>query len=182
MTLFHDNPKLAVNDEYMTRKSAWEDIYEYIPDRFKNGNGKGNTVVWEAFYGSGTSAKYLREMGFKVYSKNEDFFKVTKKKLDSKKIGLVVSNPAFSRKAEVLRRLKELGIPFILLLPTTTIHTKYFKNIFEGDKNIQLIFPYKKRQFDKQGLKPGEKQNDNCSFYTLYICWKVGMKNDITFF
>ena len=56
MANFKDSPHFDVNDEYMTRKSAWEDIYEYIPDRFKN--GKGNTVVWEAFYGSGTSAKY----------------------------------------------------------------------------------------------------------------------------
>ena len=178
MAVFKDSPKFAVNDEYMTRKSAWEDIYKYIPKKIKN----GNTVVWEAFYGSGDSAKYLREMGFKVYSKDEDFFNVTKDKLIYKKIGITITNPAFSCKAEVLKRLKELGIPFVLLVPTTVLHTLYFKNIFKGDKNIQLLFPYKKRQFDKQGLKPGEKQNDNCSFYTVYICWKVGMKNDITFF
>ena len=178
MANFKDSPHYAVNDEYMTRKSAWEDIFPYIPDRFKN----GNTVVWEPFFGNGQSAKYLREMGFKVYSKNEDFFKVTKEKLDSKKIGLVITNMPFSHKQKVFERLKELGIPFVLLLPTTTIHTLYFKKAFGDDKAIQLIFPYKKRQYDKMGLAPGEKQNDNCSFYSLYVCWKVGMKNDITFF
>jgi hypothetical protein len=182
MANFEDAHHFEVNDEYMTRKSAWEDIFPYIPKKFKNGNKNGNTVVWEAFYGSGTSAKYLREMGFKVYSKDEDFFKVTKKKLESKGIGLIITNPAFSRKQEAFERLKELGIPFVVLVPTTVLHTLYFKNVFEGDKDIQLIFPYRKRQFDKMGLKPGEKQNDNCSFYTVYICWKVKMNKNIIFF
>lgn len=178
MANFKDSPKFEVNDEWMTRKSAWEDIYEYIPDRFKN----SKAVVWEPFYGSGTSAKYLREMGFKVYSKDEDFFKVTKKKLDSKGIELVITNMPFSIKADVFERLKLLDIPFICLVPTTSIHTKYFKESFEKkNKFIQLIIPYKKRQYDKMGLAPGEKQNDNCSFYSLYVCYKVKLKNDIIF-
>ena len=96
----------------------------------------------------------------------------------SKKLSLIISNPPFSKKAEVLKRLKSLGIPFILLVPTTVMHTKYFKETFGNDKRIQLIIPHKKRQFDKVGLK---NQKDNCSFYTIYICWKVGLKEDIIF-
>ena len=56
-------------------------------------------------------------------------------------------------------------------VPTTVLHTKYFKEAF-GDKEIQLIIPFRKRQFDKIGL---DKQKNNCSFYTLYICWKMDL-------
>ena len=40
MSCFHDSPKFETNDEYMTRKSAWEDIKEFIPT---------DKVIWECF-------------------------------------------------------------------------------------------------------------------------------------
>ena len=42
MTCFHDSPTFENNDEYMTRKSAWEDIHEYIPK---------TKIIWECFHG-----------------------------------------------------------------------------------------------------------------------------------
>ena len=67
-----------------------------------------------------------------------------------------------------------------MLVPTTCLHTQYFKDTFK-DETIQLIIPYKKRQFDKIGKNPGLKQKDNCSFYTLYVCWKIELPKDIYF-
>ena len=40
------NTIFDVNDEYFTPKSAWEAIKDYIPK---------DKVIWEAFYGNGTS-------------------------------------------------------------------------------------------------------------------------------
>ena len=41
-----------------------------------------------------------------------------------------------------------------MLVPTTTLHTKYFKELFVDDR-IQVILPHKKRQFtsNKKTLK-----------------------------
>ena len=178
MANFKNSHHFDVNDEYMTRKSAWEDIFPYIPDRFKNGKAK----IWEPFKGNGQSGTYLKELGFDVYMKDENFFNVSKDKLSKKNIELIITNMPFSIKADVFEKLKLLDIPFICLVPTTTIHTKYFKETFDKkNKFIQLIIPYKKRQYDKMGLAPGEKQNDNCSFYSLYVCYKVKLKNDVIF-
>ena len=66
-------------------------------------------------------------------------------------------------------------------MPTTTLHTKYYRDIFgENIKDLQLIIPKDKIQFynlenDKMVYK------NNCSFYTIYLCYKIGLKKDLTF-
>ena len=92
----------------MTPKSAWEEIHQLIP--------KGK-VIWEAFYGDGNSGTYLRELGFEeVIHEPINFFEHD--------LGdLVVSNPPFSLKKQVLERLVSLDKPFILLMPIATLAT-----------------------------------------------------------
>lgn len=164
MALFNDCPKWTTHDSYMTRKEAWADISQYIPN---------NAYIWEAFYGDGRSGKYLEELGFQVYHEDIDFF-------ESNPSGTthIISNPPYTQKREVFERLKLLGKPFIMLVPTTVLHTKYFKETFQ-DEHIQLIIPFRKRQFDK--LEGGKivEQKDNCSFYTLYVCWRMNLDKDI---
>ena len=54
------------HDDYMTPKSACENIQMYIPK---------DKVIWEAFHCDGTSAANLRELGFNVVSEDVDFYK-----------------------------------------------------------------------------------------------------------
>ena len=99
------------HDDYMTPKSAWQNIKDYIPK---------DKLIWEAFYGNGDSGKYLTELGFTNIHKDLDFFE--------NDIGeIVVSNPPFTLCEEVLARLKELNKPFILLMPSSKIFTQYFR-------------------------------------------------------
>ena len=42
------------DDDYMTPKSAWESVAHLIPR---------DKVIYEAFYGDGTSGRHLRELG-----------------------------------------------------------------------------------------------------------------------
>ena len=88
---------------------------------------------------------------------------------------VLVSNPPYSLKKEVFTRLKKLDKPFMMLVPTTTLHTKYFKELFVDDR-IQVIFPHKKRQFisNKKTLK-----KSGCSFYTCYVCYKMELPKDV---
>lgn len=142
------------HDDYMTPKSAWENIQEYIPK---------DKTIWEAFYGDGKSGKYLEELGFKVIHQQVDFF-------ENNLGDIVVSNPPFSKVPDILIRLVELNKPFILIMPTSKIITQYFRKLFSNNKDkIKIIIPRKRIQFIKDGLTKENK----CNFDCFYYCWKI---------
>lgn len=153
------------HDDYMTPKSAWEAIQKYIPKDKK---------IWEAFYGDGSSAKDLRTLGYSVISEEVDFFK--------NDLGdIIVSNPPFSKKKEVMKRMKELGKPFILIMPSNTINTSYMRNLFsDADNPLQIIIPRKRIHFKKlvNGKIP-ENWGNRCNFDCFYYCWKMNLPRDI---
>jgi len=157
------NHTLSKHDDYMTPKSAWENIKHFIP---------ADKIIWEAFYGDGASGKYLQELGFNVIHQNKDFFQ--------NDLGdIIVSNPPFSKTKEVLQRLKVLQKPFILILPALKIHTLYMKDFFKDDK-LQIIIPRKRIHFKKcVDGKPVEGWKDATSFECFYYCWKMGLPRDI---
>ncbi len=151
------------HDDYMTPKYAWENIKHIIPR---------DKVIWEAFYGNGDSGKYLTELGFNTIHEEVDFFE--------NDLGeIIVSNPPFSLSKEVLTRLKELGKPFIMILPSSKINTQYFRKLF-SEENIQIIIPRKRIHFVKlvNGEKP-EGWKNACNFDCFYYCWKMELPKDI---
>lgn len=150
------NKEFIVYDDYMTPKYAWDNIKEYIPK---------DKIIWEAFMGDGKSGEYLKDLGLNVIHNENDFFK-------SNEGDIIVSNPPFSKCKEILRRLKELDKPFILILPSSKINTQYFR-IFKND--IQLIIPPKRIQF----LKNGNELNNKCNFDCFYYCYKINLSKDI---
>lgn len=151
-----------LHDDYMTPKSAWEDIKHLIPK---------DKVIWEAFYGDGTSGQYLKELGFNVIHEPIDFFQHNYG-------DIVVSNPPFSQAKNILNRLIELDKPFILLLPSSKINTSYFRQW--KDKDIQIIIPRKRIHFNK--IVNGELQEgkSSCNFDCFYYCYKINLPRDIT--
>jgi hypothetical protein len=168
-SMFQCNPVKTSHDEYYTRKSHWEDIIEYIDS---------DKIIWEAFMKDSVSKSpiYLQELGRDVeWNTTEDIF--TQNKRDD---SIIVSNLPFSIKKEIFQHLKNIDQPFIILAPSTCLHTKYFFETFK-DENIQLIIPSTKRNFDKyvDGVKVDGPSN--CSFYTLYICFKAGLDHDLNF-
>lgn len=154
------------HDDYMTPKSAWEAIKNYIPQ---------NKKIWESFPGDFTSAQYLRELGFDVICEDVDFF-------DHNLGEIIVSNPPFSIANKVLTRLVEIEKPFILILPSSKINTQYVRQLFinQHDK-LQIIIPRKRIQFNKlvDGKVPKDYKNC-CNFDCFYYCWKIGLDRDLT--
>jgi len=162
MAGFHTKTFLK-HDDYMTPESAWINIKEYIPK---------NKIIWEAFYGDGNSGKYLEKLGFNVIHNQNDFFK-------SDEGEIVVSNCPFSKKKEVLTRLKELNKPFILILPASTITTQYIRELFKDDK-LQIIIPRRRIHFDKKiNGKTPENWKNACNFDCFYYCYKMNLDKDI---
>ena len=99
---------MVKHDDYMTPFSAWKDVSAYIPRHL---------TLWEAFYGDGTSGDHLAELGFDVIHEDVDFF--------THDLGeCVVTNPPFSELPRVLARLRELGKPFVVIMPCSTLTTK----------------------------------------------------------
>jgi hypothetical protein len=154
------------HDDYMTPKSAWENIKDFIPK---------NKIIWEAFYGNGQSGKFLEELGFNVIHKEIDFFK-------SNEGEIIVSNPPFSQIKDILKRLKELDKPFIIIMPCSKIHTSYLRNNFKNNNDIQLIIPRKRIQFEKyKDNKKIEGIKSKCNFDCFYYCYKINLMHNITY-
>ena len=151
------------HDDYMTPKSAWENIKHLIPR---------NKVIWEAFYGDGKSGEYLKDLGFDVINEPIDFFE--------NNVGdIIVSNPPFSKTKEVMKRLKELDKPFIIILPASKICTSYIRENYKNEK-LQIIIPKKRIHFEKQiNGKPIEGWKNACNFDCFYYCYKMGFDKDI---
>ena len=115
-------------------------------------------TLWEAFYGDGTSGHHLAELGFDVIHEDVDY-------------------PPFSELPRVLARLRELGKPFVVIMPCSTLTTRYFRDLFQ---DIQVIVPRRRIQFRK--LVDGvEVPAGRYSFDCLYYCWRLGLPRDVVF-
>jgi hypothetical protein len=150
------------HDDYMTPKHAWGDIKQYIPK---------DKLIWEAFYGDGTSGQHLTELGFNVIHEQVDFFE--------NDLGeIIVTNPPFSQTKEIMTRLLILDKPFILILPSSKINTSYFRAW--KNKGLQIIIPRKRIHFTKlvDGKVP-DKYKSSCNFDCFYYCYKIGLPTDI---
>lgn len=92
-------------DEYYTLEKDVEIIAQHLIRPMK---------VWCPF--DSEFSKFppvLERHGHKVIATSYDFFKTD----PPEGTEAIISNPPFSRKKEVLERIKQLGIPFALILP-----------------------------------------------------------------
>lgn len=169
MANLKDCAKFNIHDDFFTRKKSWEQITPYL-DKEK--------VIYEfCLLNSNEQSKtYLQELGYKVIGNKEiDFLK---KNEEEDKCDILVSNIPFSNeiKKKILKKLVELDKPFIIIMNSMNLFTKYFKEITEG-KEIYFIYPSTKLHYDK--FKDGElvESKNNTSFYSIYVCYKVIDKN-----
>ena len=139
-------------DDYSTPKHVFEDVEHLIP----------KTRCWE----EGKSGQFLRELGYDVIHENKDFFTYEPDDYD-----FIYSNPPFSKLKKVMTRMKELGKPFVLILPAPVMNNQYFGKLFPDD-DIQVIVPPKRINFIKP--KDDGKRN-HASLDCNYYCWKMNL-------
>lgn len=154
--------QLHTDDEYYTPKELWEAIKDYLP--------KKDTVVWEAFYGNGKSGNILSDLGCTVIQSNTDFFDDNSKIIE--KADMIISNIPFSKKKEILAKLKDIDKPFIIIMPASTIFTQYLRDTFGNQ--IQIIVPKQRMHFEKNGVIMKRTSFDSC-----YFCYKMNLEKDI---
>ena len=150
------------SDNYITNKYEWERIKEYIPT---------DKIIWSPFYCDGKQKEYFKELGYDIIHEDKDFFSYTPE------YDIIIDNPPFSKKNEILNKLNDLDKPFILICPSMMLSYKYFQTNFK-DKNIQLIIPYKRMNFKHLN---SNKKNYSPPFASFYYCYKMNLPKDIIF-
>ena len=156
------------NDEFVTPPYVWVSIKRFIPK---------DITIWEPFYYDGKSGDTLKTLGFSVIHEDIDFFKHDKG-------DVVISNPPFSQWKEILARLKNLKKPFILLLPSAKLSSKFFRNLFPSLQDIQLIIPRQRIQFHAYKNTNGKIVKyvpNKCSFDCFFYCYRMKFEKDLNF-
>ena len=150
------------SDNYITNKYEWERIKDYIPT---------DKIIWSPFYCDGKQKEYFKELGYDIIHEDKDFFSYTPE------YDIIIDNPPFSKKNEILNKLNDLNKPFIIICPSMMLSYKYFQTNFK-DKNIQLIIPYKRMNFKHLN---SNKKNYSPPFASFYYCYKMNLPKDIIF-
>lgn len=125
------------------------DCYEtpgYVLDAVLSRLNPDMQYIFEPFRGSGFSTDYMRQKGFVVTNGDyDDFFlhdtkpSVPAEAAERQLEMVVVTNPPFSKKKQILEKFKALNITkMALLLPPGTLFLKYWVELFPQN-NVQLI-------------------------------------------
>ena len=153
--------KINQTDNYMTNKDEWFRIKSFIPKDKK---------IWCPFYCDGSQKAYFNEMGFDVIHEDKDFFNY------EPDFDIIIDNPPFSIKKEILLKLKKLDKPFILICPSMMLSFKYFQELFKN--NIQIIIPEKRIKFTQLN---STNKNYTPPFASFYFCYKMNLDKDMIF-
>lgn len=119
--------------------------------------------------------KIFKENGFNVIATDiehgYDFFKYE----PIEKYDIIISNPPFSLKDKILKRIQELGKPFALLLPLPTLQGE---KRFGSLQNTQALIFDKRINFYKD--KAHTIGQSGAAFASIYIC-KDFLPKDLIF-
>lgn len=149
-------------DEYYTPPILVKPILDFI---------KPNSTIWCPFDTEDSEfVIQLRNVGHKVlYSHiwyGQDFF-VYEPKED---YDYIISNPPFTKKLDVFKRLYEIGKPFAMICGLPILNYQEVGEFFL-DKELQLLIVDKKVSFD----------GNTASFNNSYFCYKM-LPRDLMFY
>ena len=159
------NKAYNVQDDYYTPPILVRPILRYVQDYFDNRESRGIHTIYCPFDTQDSEyVRSLHEAGYNVIygsiETGQDFFELQ----IPERADLVISNPPFSRKLDVFRKLVEADKPFAMLMNLMAINYQeigeFFSSLPKGD--IQFIIPDKKVSFNGK----------TSSFCSGYVCYK----------
>lgn len=158
------------SDEVYTPAYAVKPIIKHISTFFDDGS-----IIWCPFDEEDSNYVIeLKKAGYTVIATHinneQDFFDYEPEQYD-----LIISNPPFSLKDKVLKRLNELNKPFAMLLPLPTL---------QGQKRFQYLKDCQALIFDKRinyyKNKETKEIQRGVAFASIYICKDI-LANDLIF-
>jgi hypothetical protein len=145
------------SDEYFTPPEAVKPLLRFIPT---------DKVLWCPFDKATSSyVRVFKEAGYRVLHSHIDedknfFFYEPEEPYD-----IIVSNPPFSIKDDILRRLTELNKPYAMLLPLPTLQgQKRFDDLIGSEA---LIFDKRINFFTDEAQTQMAK---GVAFASIYVC------------
>lgn len=150
------------NDNFYTPPYAIYPILKYL---------KEGSIVWCPFDTEESNfVKILREKGFKVIGTHIDngidFFVHCDSNKD--KCDYIISNPPYSRKGDVLKKLFEIGIPFAMLVGVVGLFES--KNRFSMFKENEFEIMYFNKRIAYFKDYKEQKPSLNPPFSSVYVC------------
>lgn len=150
------------NNEYYTPPYAIKPIIKYL---------KPHSTIWCPFDTEESNyVKMLREAGHDVVATHidsgGDFFKIEPPKCD-----YIISNPPFSLKQQVFRRLFEIGTPFAMLVGVVGLFESQTRFEMFRDNDFELMYFNKRISFFKDYAD--QKPSFNPPFSSVYVCHHV---------
>lgn len=151
------------SDECLTPRYAVLPIVKHLKAR-------GFNRVWCPFDKADSQfVRVLQDAGFVVlYSHLEDGMDFLT--CDVPDVDCVVSNPPFSKKTAILKRLFDIGLPFAMILPLNTLQSKGRADLFM-EHGIELLCFNGRICFYTWGKLHAFPQNNR--FPTAYFCRNV---------
>ncbi len=172
MANFKDSPHFAKYDDYYTTEDTWRLIGDIIPK---------DKTIWEACMlnsDKSNSPQYLKNIvgHDKVYYDTK--LDILQGSIDS---DIIITNIPFDTeiKKKILTRLVELDRPFIIIMNSCNMFSKYMRTIFkENIKYLQVITPSTKIHYAKL-LDTGELEvKKNTSFYSVFVAYKMNLPTE----
>lgn len=153
------------NDEFYTPKYAVLPIVPYLKENnFKN--------IWCPFDTEESwFVKILKDNGFNVtythLEKGENFFDLMNDKEMLNSIDVIVSNPPYSIKTEILDALFKIGKPFAMLLGVVGLFESQKRFEMFRDNEFEILYMNRRIDYFKSYLE--QKPSKNPPFSSVYI-------------
>jgi hypothetical protein len=172
-----EKKELALNTKHFAEAKALNNILKYLPK---------NKLIWNCWE-ENPDIKWQR-LPANFTSIGMDLFANQCYETDNAE--LILCFREFGESERTMDRLLELDIPFITLLPTQKIGTKYMRKW--ADKKLQIIVPNSRVKFDRYVYGKLEVQTNKkdpskkaplagANFDCFYYCYGLNLPNDITF-
>lgn len=148
---------LIASDNYETPSWAIHELLKAIEI-------KPQEKIWCPFRGTtGNNIATMRKLNLNVVDNDDvDFFDYEPKYWD-----IIIDNPPFSQKTNIVSRCLTLGKPFIIILPLLCIRTRWLRELVSKySADFRLVIPSKRINYDLRG-----KPTYWATFETAWFCF-----------
>jgi len=171
----YQDMKIAHDECYTTENEA-DKLVRYIE---QYGIVSKQDVIWLPFDNEFSNIyKALKKHGFTTIMTNlengQDFYFYQPSKWD-----LIITNPPFSGRTDLMNRLIYLDKPFIILQATQFFNNQYAVNFLcEFSEDFKLLLPRSRMSFlvydEKEDVIKTSKTG--AAFYSFWLCYKTNLK------